>query len=118
MSTNWIMNYMVVQVTLPGIENLGYKFWIIWAVICFAFIPVTYFLYPETANRTLEDIDRFFETDPGIFIHRNKLGVQLERPAEYIEADARIAQEAEQGFAKRDLASVKDEGIIETKETV
>lgn len=45
------MNYMVVQVTLPGIDNLGWKFWIIWAVICFAFIPITYFFYPETANR-------------------------------------------------------------------
>jgi len=23
-------NYAVVQATLPGIENLGYKFWIVW----------------------------------------------------------------------------------------
>lgn len=30
MATNWICNYAVVQATLPGIENLGYKFWIIW----------------------------------------------------------------------------------------
>jgi hypothetical protein len=28
MATNWISNYMVVQVTLPGIQNLGYRFWI------------------------------------------------------------------------------------------
>ncbi|KAF2455814.1 sugar transporter STL1 [Lineolata rhizophorae] len=94
MATNWIMNYMVVQVTLPGIENLGWQFWIIWAVICFAFIPITYFFYPETANRTLEDIDRFFETKPGIFVHRNKLAVQLQRPDVYIEADEKF-QEAE-----------------------
>ena len=51
MATNWIMNFAVVQVTLPGIGSLGWKFWIIWAVICFAFIPITYFFYPETANR-------------------------------------------------------------------
>ena len=51
MATNWICNYAVVQVTLPGIANLGWKFWIIWAVICFAFIPITYLFYPETANR-------------------------------------------------------------------
>ena len=51
MATNWIMNFAVVQVTLPGIDSLGWKFWIIWAVICFAFIPITYFFYPETANR-------------------------------------------------------------------
>ncbi|KAI9810486.1 MAG: hypothetical protein M1827_006262 [Pycnora praestabilis] len=92
MATNWIMNYMVVQVTPPGIANLGWKFWIVWAVICASFIPTTYFLYPETANRTLEDIDRFFETDPGILIFNNKLATQLHRPEQFIEADARIAE--------------------------
>ena len=87
------MNYMVVQVTLPGVQNLGWKFWIIWAIICFSFIPTTYFFYPETANRTLEDIDRFFATHPPIIVAPgNKLATQLHRPAEYIEADDRIAK--------------------------
>lgn len=72
MATNWIMNYMVVQVTPPGIANLGWQFWIIWACICFSFIPITYLFYPETANRTLEDIDRFFESNPGIIVAWNK----------------------------------------------
>ena len=85
------MNYMVAEVTPSGIANLGWKFWIIWAVICFSFIPVTYFFYPETANRSLEDIDRFFETKPGIFIHRNKIATQLARPAIYEEEDLRIS---------------------------
>ncbi|KAK4928031.1 hypothetical protein LTR49_005230 [Elasticomyces elasticus] len=52
MATNWICNYAVVQATLPGVENLGYKYWIVWAVICASFIPITYLFYPETANRT------------------------------------------------------------------
>lgn len=55
------------------------------------------FFYPETANRTLEDIDRFFEGKPGIFIHRNKVATQLHRPEEYEEADARIAEKEELG---------------------
>ncbi|KAJ4347560.1 hypothetical protein N0V95_005297 [Ascochyta clinopodiicola] len=117
MSTNWICNYAVVQATLPGIQNLGYKFWIIWAVICFSFIPITYFLYPETANRSLEDIDRFFETKPGILIHRNKLAVQLRRPAEFIEADARIARgEAGEADEKRRRSTSTEH--VQTKETV
>lgn len=116
MASNWICNYAVVQATLPGIQSLGYKFWVIWAVICFSFIPVTYFFYPETANRTLEDIDRFFETSPGVFIHRNKLAVQLHRPAEFIEADERIAAgEASQYGEKR--TSFHSEHV-ETKEAV
>jgi hypothetical protein len=116
MSTNWICNYAVVQATLPGIQNLGYKFWIIWAVICFSFIPITYFLYPETANRTLEDIDRFFATRPGVLVHRNKLAVQLHRPAEFIEADERIAA-GEAGNFGGERKSVSTE-IMETKEMV
>ncbi len=91
------MNYMVAEVTPSGIANLSWRFWIIWAVICFAFIPITYFFYPETANRSLEDIDRFFETKPGIFIHRNKLATQLHRPAVYEEEDARIETMGEKG---------------------
>lgn len=139
MSTNWIMNYAVVQVTLPGIQNIGWKFWIIWAVICFSFIPVTYFFYPETANRyvtfyqilsafgsvgeditdevgsTLEDIDRFFETNPGVFVHRNKLAVQLHRPAEFVEADERIATTALGGEGK---VVGEKQGVVEMEEAV
>lgn len=59
---------MVVQVTPPGIQNLGWRFWIIWACICFSFVPFTYFFYPETANRTLEDIDRYFESKPAVIV--------------------------------------------------
>jgi hypothetical protein len=92
MATNWIFNYMVTEVTPSGIANLGYKFWIIWAVICFSFIPITYFFYPETANRSLEDVDRFFESRPGIFVHKNKIATQLDRPTIYEEEDGRIAR--------------------------
>ncbi|ODH38891.1 hypothetical protein ACO22_02125 [Paracoccidioides brasiliensis] len=92
MATNWIMNYMVVQVTPPGIVNLGWRFWIIWAVICFSFISITYVFYLETANRTLEDIDRFFSEKPGIMVARNKTATQLHRPEEYIFMDEEIAK--------------------------
>ena len=59
-------------------------------MICASFIPITFFFYPETANRSLEDIDRFFETEPGTFIHRNKIATQLQRPEIYEEEDYRI----------------------------
>jgi len=95
MSTNWICNYMVAQITPPGIANLGYRFWIIWAVICASFIPTTYLFYPETANRTLEDIDRYFEEHPSIFVFRDKLATQLKRPDIWAEMDAEVARRDE-----------------------
>ncbi|KAK6406235.1 hypothetical protein LTR95_018684 [Oleoguttula sp. CCFEE 5521] len=110
MATNWICNYAVVQATLPGIDNLGYKFWIVWAVICFAFIPITYFLYPETANRSLEDIDRFFETKPGVLVFRNKLATQLSRPQQYFDMDEEIARKEEKGgdWGRKDVEKEKE----------
>ena len=73
-----------------SIANLGYKFWIIWAVICFSFIPTTYLFYPETANRSLEDIDRFFYDNQKILVFNNKIATQLQRPAIYEEADNEV----------------------------
>jgi hypothetical protein len=67
------------------------------ACICFAFIPITYLFYPETANRTLEDIDRFFETNPPIIICRNELATQLARPQVYADQDAEIWRQVEKG---------------------
>lgn len=78
-----------------SIANLGYKFWIIWAVICFSFIPTTYFFYPETANRSLEDIDRFFYDNQKILVHNNKIATQLHRPAIYEEADNEVRARSE-----------------------
>ncbi|KAJ9193238.1 hypothetical protein DTO164E3_6844 [Paecilomyces variotii] len=89
-AANWIMNYMVVQVTPPGIANLGWRFWIIWACICFSFIPIVYLFYPETANRTLEDIDRYFESNPGLVVAWDKVATQLHRPEQYIQMDEEI----------------------------
>jgi hypothetical protein len=69
------------------------------------------FFYPETANRTLEDIDRFFETKPGVLVHRNKLAVQLHRPAEFIEADERIAAGEELKFGERGNVTEEKEEV-------
>jgi sugar porter (SP) family MFS transporter len=49
-ATNWITNYAIVQMTPPGIKNLGWKFWIVFTVFNAAFMPVLYFFYPETGK--------------------------------------------------------------------
>lgn len=79
------------------------------ATICFAFIPITYLFYPETANRTLEDIDRFFETNPPLIIAGNKLATQLARPQIYEEQDAEIWRQVEKSGEKE---KEKEEGMV------
>ncbi|KAL8770847.1 MAG: hypothetical protein Q9209_003498 [Squamulea sp. 1 TL-2023] len=58
--SHWLSNFVVVYVTPGAIDNLGPKLYIIWAVLNASFVPITYFFYPETARRSLEDMDEVF----------------------------------------------------------
>ncbi|GAB1207390.1 hypothetical protein APSETT445_006106 [Aspergillus pseudonomiae] len=49
-ATDWITNFVVVEITPIGIKNIDWKFWIVWTVTNAAFLPILYFLYPETAK--------------------------------------------------------------------
>ncbi|KAH8165392.1 hypothetical protein CIB48_g2886 [Xylaria polymorpha] len=62
--TNWITNFLVVEVTPIGIQTIGWKFYVIWAVVNAAALPVIWALFPETSNRTLEDLDAYYREDP------------------------------------------------------
>jgi len=63
---HWISNFVVVMVTPLGLEHLNYRFYIVWAVTCASFVPIIYVLYPETARKSLEEIDIEFLERPGI----------------------------------------------------
>ena len=86
-ATNWIFNFMVVEITPLGIQNLHWKFYIIWTLFNGAFVPIVYFFYPETANRTLEDIDRYFLDNHNILVHKDKVATSSKRPAQYVERE-------------------------------
>ncbi|CZT20430.1 probable sugar transporter STL1 [Ramularia collo-cygni] len=88
-ATNWIFNFMVVEVTPIGIANLGWQFYIVWMVFNFSFVPIVYLFYPETAGRTLEDLDRYFASPAGkkIIVCRDKVATNSKRPLEYIERE-------------------------------
>ncbi|EKG19044.1 General substrate transporter [Macrophomina phaseolina MS6] len=78
---------MVVEITPPGIESLGWQFYIIWTVFNGAFVPIVYLFYPETADRSLEDLDRLFIENHDIFVFRNKEATSTKRPARYVEQE-------------------------------
>ncbi|KAL3476195.1 general substrate transporter [Aspergillus californicus] len=66
-SSNWIFNFMVVMITPVAFENIGYQTYIIFAVINAFIVPVTYYFYPETAYRSLEEMDRIFRKTTSVF---------------------------------------------------
>jgi hypothetical protein len=57
---SWLFNFVVVMITLIGLKTLNYKFYIIWAVTNLAFMFIVYVFYPETARKSLEEIDLLF----------------------------------------------------------
>lgn len=101
-ATNWIFNFMgisspdisnldslhgepVVEITPPGIQSLQWKFYIIWTIFNGAFVPIVYLFYPETADRSLEDIDRMYRENPKLLVFRDKAITSSKRPMEYVQ---------------------------------
>lgn len=89
-ATNWIMNFMVVEITPIGIQNLGWKFYIIWVVLNALIIPTVYLFYPETAGRTLEDIDDYYRGSPPLLACLDKEAISSKRPEKYQARDEHI----------------------------
>ncbi|EDK46768.1 sugar transporter-like protein [Lodderomyces elongisporus] len=58
--TNWLMNFAVVMFTPAFIEKSGWGCYLFFACMNYAFIPIIFFFYPETAGRSLEEIDIIF----------------------------------------------------------
>lgn len=84
-ATNWAFNFMVVEITPIGIETLKWKFYIIWTVLNFSFVPIVYFFFPETSGRTLEDVDAYFRDNHNIIVAFDKEATSSKRPQAYIE---------------------------------
>ncbi|KAL6161143.1 hypothetical protein ACJQWK_08696 [Exserohilum turcicum] len=60
-SANWLLNFVIVFITPIAFERISYQTWIIFAATNFAIIPLVYFFYPETAFRSLEEVDVIFQ---------------------------------------------------------
>ncbi|KAF1958995.1 hypothetical protein CC80DRAFT_558626 [Byssothecium circinans] len=64
-ATNWLSNLMVVEIT-----------------------PPVYFFYPETAGRSLEDLDRFFGSDHcPLLVFRDKEAIAEKRPEQFVQRE-------------------------------
>ncbi|KAF2687384.1 general substrate transporter [Lentithecium fluviatile CBS 122367] len=60
MITNWVGVYVIVSITPPAIANIGWRFYIIFAVLNFAWVPFIWYFYVETAGLSLEEVDIMF----------------------------------------------------------
>lgn len=58
--SNWLFNFTVVMITPVMVANIHWGTYLFFAALNACFIPVVYFFYPETAGRSLEEIDIIF----------------------------------------------------------
>ncbi|KAH8423211.1 sugar porter family MFS transporter [Aspergillus melleus] len=59
-ANKWLWNFIVVMITPVALDTIGWRYYIVYAVIS-ACIPVTvYLFYPETMGRNLEALDQVF----------------------------------------------------------
>lgn len=58
---------MVVMITPVSFSSIGYRTYIIFAVINAFIFPAVYFFYPETAYRSLEEMDAIFRKTQNVF---------------------------------------------------
>lgn len=62
-ATNWIFNFALAFFVAPAFTNIQWKTYIIFGVFCTVMTVHVFFTYPETARRTLEEIDFVFDSD-------------------------------------------------------
>lgn len=62
----------VVEITPSALANIGYRTYIIFAVLNIANAFIVWCFYPETAGQTLESIDRIFAKDDDDILDRGK----------------------------------------------
>lgn len=60
-TVNWVFVYLVVVVTPTAIESIHWKYYMLFAIFNVCFVPIIWRFYVETANLSLEQVDRLFE---------------------------------------------------------
>jgi sugar porter (SP) family MFS transporter len=88
--SNWTWNFFIVMITPVLIKHISWGTYLFFAALNACFFPIIYFFYPETAGRTLEEIDLIFAKGHAENMNYVKAAQQLPKLTdEEIDAKAR-----------------------------
>ena len=59
-AANWLFNFALAYAVPPGLSNIAWKTYFIFGTFNFAAFVHIFFMFPETAGRTLEEIEEVF----------------------------------------------------------
>ncbi|KAI4180312.1 MAG: hypothetical protein L6R41_007310 [Letrouitia leprolyta] len=65
-SGNWAFNFALGYFVPPSFVNIKWQTYIVFGVFCFSMLVHVYFLFPETAGKTLEEVVDIFEDPNGL----------------------------------------------------
>jgi MFS family permease len=82
-SANWIFNFLVVMITPVAFENIEHHTYTIFAIINAIMVPSVYFFFPETAYRSLEEMDTIFHKVSGPKAYFDVVPVAFKEPRRY-----------------------------------
>lgn len=113
-ASNWIFNFALSYFVPPAFENIKWKVYLVFGVFCFAMTVHVFFAFPETAGKTLEDVDHMFNT-PGLKPWKTKVQFQhvrqLETGAIQSEKLAALHQERGGSISKEIAPGSKSEQV-------
>jgi len=66
-ATTWIFNFLIVEITPISLSTIQWRTYLIFVSMNVAIGICIYFFYPETAYRSLEEIDEIFATSKNVF---------------------------------------------------
>ncbi|PLB51531.1 sugar transporter [Aspergillus steynii IBT 23096] len=99
---NWIFNFALAYFVAPAFTNIKWKTYIIFGVFCTVMTFHVFFLYPETSQRSLEDIDLMFESNVKAWRSsevKDKFGEEIERHRKQSVAEEKAAEASHQEMA-------------------
>lgn len=59
-ANHWLWNFVIVMVTPVAFDTIGYRYYIVYAILSACIPAMVFFFYPETMNRNLELLNHVF----------------------------------------------------------
>lgn len=59
-ANHWLWNFVIVMVTPVAFDTIGYRYYIVYAILSACIPAMVFFFYPETTNRNLELLNHVF----------------------------------------------------------
>ncbi|OQD87738.1 hypothetical protein PENANT_c005G00943 [Penicillium antarcticum] len=66
-SISWAVSILITNVTPLAFNTMGQTYFVIFAGFNAAMVPIIYYMFPETAGRSLEEMDKIFALSRGMF---------------------------------------------------